>query len=381
LAFHLRRGGRVARLDADGDPSRWAARLAEAEARHDRVLLVASHPADAWSRFCLRVADRPLVIADPAQEPTPGRRFPRSAQLVVLGGGPGLGRWLDAVRPSAHHLVDPSSPDADVDRLARRVSGRALGLVLSGGGARGLAHIGVVDVLRRAGAPIDRVGGTSMGAVVAGMVAMGRDTAEMLDLARRELARRRPFGDVVWPRHSLIRGARAERLLGRVFGDARIEDQRTAMFAVSADLVAAEPVVHRRGRIADAVALSVRLPGIAPPRWVGGRLHVDGGILDNLPVETMAAEGEGPVVASDVAPRFDATFGDGSRLPGIIDTVGRSMTLAGARRGSRAYSAAHTLLAPDLGDLGLFDFARLDEFVDRGRAAAEEALPRLRTLW
>ncbi|MGE3284535.1 MAG: DHA2 family efflux MFS transporter permease subunit [Pseudonocardia sp.] len=381
LAFHLRRGGRVARLDADGDPTRWAARLAEAEARHDRVLLVAAHPADAWARFCLRVADRPLVVADPAQAPTAGRRFPRSAQLVVLGGGPGLGRWLDAVRPSAHHLVDPSSPDTDVARLARRVTGRAVGLVLSGGGARGLAHIGVVDVLRRAGAPIDRVGGTSMGAVVAGMVAMGRDTAEMLDLARRELARGRPFGDVVWPRHSLIRGARAERLLDRVFGDARIEDQRSAMFAVSADLVAAEPVVHRHGRIADAVALSVRLPGIAPPRWVGGRLHVDGGILDNLPVETMAADGEGPVVASDVAPRFDATFGDGSRLPGIIDTVGRSMMLAGARRGSRADSAAHTMLAPDLGDLGLFDFARLDEFVDRGRAAAEAALPRLRTLW
>ena len=252
--------------------------------------------------------------------------------------------------------------------------------MLSGGGARGLAHIGVVEVLRREGVVIDRVGGTSMGSVVAGMVALGRDTAEMIELARRELVCRRPFGDVVWPRHSLIRGVRLDRTLDRVFGGALIEDQRTGMFAVSADLVAAEPVVHRRGRIADAVALSVRLPGIAPPRWVGDRLHVDGGVLDNLPVEAMAADGEGPVVACDVAPRFDATLGGPARLPGIIETVGRSMTLAGARRETLAYSSAHTTIAPDLGDLGLFDFARLDELVDRGRAAAEAVLPRLRAL-
>jgi predicted acylesterase/phospholipase RssA len=83
-----------------------------------------------------------------------------------------------------------------------------------------------------------------------------------------------------------------------VFGGALIEDQRIPLFTVSVDLVAAEKVVHRRGPIAEAVALSVRLPGIVPPRRVGDRLHVDGGVLDNLPIGVMAAEREGRCSAS-----------------------------------------------------------------------------------
>src|SRR6185503_18515958 len=100
---------------------------------------------------------------------------------------------------------------------------------------------------RRGGIVIDRVGGTSMGAVVAGLVAIGVEPADMLDIARRELVARRPFSDVTWPRHGLVRGLRLAASLRRAYGTARIEDQRTSMFTVSVDLVAAEKVVHRRG--------------------------------------------------------------------------------------------------------------------------------------
>jgi predicted acylesterase/phospholipase RssA len=365
LTFHLGGYGRVARLEDDGDPTRWAARLADVESRNDRVLLVAGHPADRWARFCLRAADRPLVVADPGHAAPAGRRFPRGTGLVLLTPGADPRPWLDAVRPSAHHFVDPAAPDADIARLARRVAGRAVGLVLSGGGARGLAHIGVVEVLQREGIVVDRVGGTSMGAVVAGMVALGRDPAEMREFGRRELRRR-----VWWPRHSRIRGQRTERALHRVFGDALVEQQRTTMFAVSADLVAAEPIVHRRGRIADVVGLSVRLSGIVPPCRVDGRLH------ENPLVAAMAADGEGPVVACDVAPRWDTRSGDRPRRPEIIERVGRATTPAGAGR----VAPAHTVITPELGDLGLFDVTRIDELIDRGRAAAEAAVPRLREL-
>ncbi|WP_312858343.1 patatin-like phospholipase family protein [Pseudonocardia pini] len=126
------------------------------------------------------------------------------------------------------------------------------------------------------------------------------------------------------------------------------------------------------GRIADAVSLSVRIPGIAPPKRVGDRLHVDGGVLDNLPVGEMVAEDEGPVVGVDVAVPFAA---DPHRLPPIVETIGRAMTI-GSTIGTPRTADVPTVV-PDLSDIGLFDFGRLDELVDRGRAAARAALPGL----
>lgn len=375
-------GTRVARLDDTEAPDRWAHVVDAAEASHDVVLLCATRSRGAWTEFCRRQGDRVLTVVDPTLG-GPSGELSRRGELVPLGqprsGGQGLRLWLGTSGTASVHHVDLREPTADIARLARRVTGRSLGLVLSGGGARGLAHIGVVEALQRAGVLIDRVGGTSMGSVVAGMVAIGASASEMLDIARRELVARRPFTDVVWPRHALLRGTRAEATLGRVFGTARIEEQRCAMFAVSVDLLAAEPVVHRTGRIADAVSLSVRIPGIAPPRWAGRRLHVDGGVLDNMPVGVMAASGEGPVLASDVAQVFDDLAGAGrpGRLPKMIDTIGRSMTLASSQRTEAERSLARAVITPDLGSIGMFDFRRLDELVDRGRESAEKALAEL----
>jgi NTE family protein len=378
LAGELSRHADLTRLDADAHPAGWPARLDAAESGPGQVLLVAEYPDDAWARFCLRQADRPLVVVDGADAATsPRRPLPAATQLVVVGEA-GPTPWLRALTPATHHLVGAGLPPEDVARLARRLGGRAVGLVLSGGGARGLAHVGVVDELRRAGIVIDRVGGTSMGAVVAGLFAMGADPAAMIDVARRELVERRPFGDLTWPRHALVRGSRLAATLRRVYGNARVEDQRTALFTVSVDLVAAEKVVHRSGPIADAVALSVRLPGITPPQRVGAQLHVDGGVLDNLPIRVMAAEGEGPVLAVDVAQPFSA--GALAALPRIVDTIGRAMTIASWRSDDPGRALAREVIVPDLGDIGLFDFRRIDDLVERGRAAGRAAAARLRDL-
>lgn len=130
---------------------------------------------------------------------------------------------------------------------------------------------------------------------------------------------------------------------GRAVRRALIEGQRRRFFAVSVDLVAAE------------------------------RLHVDGGVLDNLPVGEMAAEREGPVLGVDIAQPFGP-----AGLPPIADTIGRSMMIASGRLDDPARSLAHTVLTPRLDGFGLFDFGRLDELVDRGREAARAAVPQLR---
>ena len=318
LSRELRRFGTIEVLDEEkaGEAPGWAGALDRAEAAGGQVLLIGGG-SEEWSAFCRRQADRAVE-------------------------GPG----------------DPAM-------LARRLAGRAVGVVLSGGGARGLAHIGVLEALVQDGVVVDRVAGCSMGALVGAQFALGREPAEIRERCRAELVERNPLGDYTVPRVALTRGRRGRAMLDRLFGDARIEDLPRDFFCVSSDLVAGTLAVHREGRLADAVAASVALPGIVPPVRLGHRVLVDGGVLDNLPVAEMSATGEGPVIAVDVTARFDP-----ATRAGIKDTLLRTLVLGSSDTAAAAQAHADTVIEPDISGIGMLDFARLDDLVERGRAAA-----------
>ena len=230
-------------------------------------------------------------------------------------------KWLDAVEPRTHHLVYEAAYDVGVARVARRVSCRSLGLILSGGGARGFAHIGVIAALADAGFEVDRLGGCSMGAYIAGMSALGLDADQIRDRCHDELVRRAPFNDWTLPRVALIRSRKAARMLDRVFGELQVEELPRPLFTVSADLLSSRVVVHRRGSLVDAVGASMSIPGLVPPVSRGGRLLVDGGVLNNLPVDLMHDTPEGPIVAVDVVRRLESLAGQDRRIPSIMETM------------------------------------------------------------
>jgi len=373
LADELSGFGPVQRLRGhETGPDGWPRLLDAAESDHAWTLLIAGSPGE-WATFSCRQADRVLAVVDPTVPVPAHPPAARSLELVVLGDS-GVAPWLERWTPRTHHLLPARSVDS-ASRLARRVAGRSVGIVLSGGGARGFAHLGVLNALRDAGVQVDRVGGTSMGAFIAGMVARGGSSAEIRDVIEREIVRHNPFRDYTWPRHSLIRAERARTLLERVFGGAHIEDQALPMFCVSTDLVGAEEVVHRRGSMADAIGMSMSLPGIAPPRRAGPRLHVDGGVLNNLPVDVMAADAEGPVIAVDVMRPFAQSNVTGNAsLPGIVDTIGRSMVLGSWRKAEDCRRMASLVITPRLDGVGMFDFAKVDDIVREGRRVAEREL-------
>jgi predicted acylesterase/phospholipase RssA len=264
--------------------------------------------------------------------------------------------------------------DRGVHALARRLAGRSVGVVLSSGGARGLAHIGVLEELVAAGLGIDRVGGCSMGAFVGAMFAMGMSPEEIHDRCRQEFVVRHPLGDYGIPTHSLLRGERARSMLRRTFSDANIEELPREFFCVSCDLVSGARIVHRSGLLRDAVGASMCLPGVFAPRARDGMLLVDGGVLDSLPVETMAATAEGPVIAVDVGRRFERPVAGRRRrgrpaLPPLKETLARSIVLGSIDAAERARSSADVLIEPDTGNCGMLDFSRLDEMVEAGRLA------------
>jgi predicted acylesterase/phospholipase RssA len=270
-----------------------------------------------------------------------------------------------------------------------------VGVVLGGGGARGFAHLGVLRALAEAGVPIDWVGGTSIGAVVAALAARRLAPDASLALCRERFASLR---DPTFPLVSLLAGRRIRDQLDLAFGAAAIEDLPLPYLCVSTNLSRATQTVHERGPLVRAIRASVSLPGILPPVSLGTDLHVDGALVNNLPIDVMATKPEiGTVIAVDVSPevemRAPANFQSelsgwrvlwqrlGPRasrieLPTIMNVLTRSALVASiySARERHAAEAASLYLRVPVTDLRLLAFERVDEIARRGYESTREAI-------
>jgi NTE family protein len=364
--------------------------LDRAEQDADRVVLVAENfgagPEQAWREFCLRQADAVVLVAHadapvPTEAVTPAPS--RNPDVVLVGPAPSpeqRAAWV-AATDAWQLTVAENDLTTDLRGLADRLAGRALGLVLAGGGARAFAHVGVLLELADAGLHVDRVAGSSVGSIIAGLHASGIQGAELEEICYAEFVRRRPFSDWQLPISSLAKGRRVREGLVRAFGDARMEGLRHQLHTVSTDLVTRTRQVHRRGALVDAVSASVRLPVLfAPIADDSGRLLIDGGVLDNLPVDLLTERDEGPVVAVNIS--MGGSGGGGERparsgrrrVPALGETLLRTMMIGsgGAVAAARA-QGAWVVTPPTLG-VGLLEFHQLDRMVRAGRSAARTLL-------
>jgi NTE family protein len=373
--------------------------LDRAERDSDRVLLVSPAPpgADAWADFCLRQGDRVLLVAEAAPRPgvQVGEALGRCEVLLAGSARPGwLAGWLDELAAPNGRLVGPrSSWGRTLHPLARSLTGRSTALVLSGGGARGLAHIGVLDALLDAGVEIDRVGGCSMGALIGSQFAMGLSPDEIRDNCEAELVERNPLGDYTLPLVALVRGMRAKAMVQRLFGERLVEELPREFSCVSCDLVTSELVLHRRGRLFEAVGASFCLPAIGPPVMLDDAMLVDGGVLNNLPVEPFADSGEGVVIASDVTSQFQVTrrsraaagrararfretvLGLGHEVPlRLPEIVVRTITLGSIDTVEASQRHADLVIRPAVSDVGMVGFERIDDLRHAGREATRATL-------
>jgi NTE family protein len=380
LESELSRSGAAVRL---GEPTREdAAGRAELlhryERNHEHILLVAGD-APEWRDFCIGHADLVLVVAGEGKRPgwTEGRSELAGCHLLFADpaeSSAALRDWLDTLQPKARHVLGSGEPlEQGVARAARRVAGRSVGVVLSGGGARTMAHIGVIEELERAGIQIDRIGGCSMGAFIGAMLAAGMEADEIDARCYEEWVRRRPLTDYRIPRESLIRGDKVRALLARNV-PGQIEELGRDYFCVSGDLLSGELVIHRRGPVADAVSASLCLPGLAAPVQMDNRMLVDGGVLNNLPVDVMAATAEGPVIAVDVTTRFEVDPNDEESRPGFVETLMRALLLGSTDTAASARAHADLVITPDNRGVGMLEFHQLDRLREAGREAASAAL-------
>jgi predicted acylesterase/phospholipase RssA len=318
-AFEAGHGGRGASATPLSGPLNLAVEvtLREIEDR-TQILLLDTGPAwSTWTERCLRRADRVLVVADATESPSPGDTDGKLAALglparkeLVLVHPPetseprGTAAWLEGRDVVDHHHLRPGNA-RDEERLARRVSGRGVGLVLGGGGARGLAHVGVIRALQEAGVAVDLVAGTSMGAVVAAGFALHGESAPLVALAETFASPKNVY-DRTLPLVSLMSGGKVLRLMRSLYGERSIEDLWTPFFSVSTNLTRARADVDTRGPLWRAVRKSMSIPGVFPPVIEDGDVVVDGGVVDNFPVERMASRPDcGTVIGANVAPAVD----------------------------------------------------------------------------
>jgi predicted acylesterase/phospholipase RssA/CRP-like cAMP-binding protein len=381
--------------------------LDEQEAAHRFVVLLADGTAGEWSRRCVARADQVVLVARAGADPAPGaverallppedRATAAKRALVLIQQDAatlpaGTAAWLDARELDAHHHFRGST-EAGFARLARFLAGRAVGVVLGGGGARGFAHIGVLEALREAGVPVDMIGGTSMGASIAAQHAMGWDMAEMLRRNRAGWLELEPHKEYTLPLLSLLKGRKAARMGQMLYGEAFIEDLWTPYYCVSTNITRAEARVHRRGSLLRAATASASLPAVVTPVVDGGDLLVDGAILNNLPVDVMRELGAGVVLAVDVAAEEELAFSEEAfptawallldrllrrprrAVPNIGEVLLRCTMLGSVHHGAATQGLADYYLRPPLERIGLMEFTALDESAAIGRAYTEETI-------
>ena len=391
---------------ADEAFARFAPVIESCEQEHDHVVLACGlgEETSAWDDFCLSRADRVVVVADlrlsgddpGGHNPTPnaGRTEPHrglagsdlAALGVRVGAGAGeLAALLERLEPGGIFAISAEQPHEDIARMARRLSGRSVGVVLGGGGGRAFAHLGVLDVLLGAGVVIDRVGGVSMGAFIGALLAGGRNAAEIDACCYEEWVRRNPINDYTFPRHALIKGRKAEAMLERVFGEGRIEELSRSFYCASVDLRTSRLLIDRSGPLLDTVGASICLPLIAPPVQRGEHLLIDGSMLDNLPLAPMGSSGEGPVVAVDIkgggerppaeeAATAAAGTADRHRVPSLPETMARVALLSSANTDEAARRYADMTIAVRVPGVGLTEFHQIDQARETGRRVALAAL-------
>lgn len=395
---------------ADSAATLW---LDAQEAVHDFVLYIDRRDADTWTSHCLRRADRVVLLADPRDDSAPSvfesseiaatsQRLIANTFLAMLHSPEtlaprGTAAWL-AARPWVGEAIHVRQGDAaHMARLVRLVTGNAIGLVLGSGGARGLSQAGIYRALCEAGIPVDRVGGTSIGAVMSAGIASDWP-ADQVVRSTRESFGQNPTNlrDMsLPPLISFFSGKRLYRLLDAYFAPPQtIEDLWINYFCVSCDISSNTQAVHTRGPLRQAICASVALPGVFPPVRLGDGLHVDGAFMNALPVDIMGGLGVNKIIAIDLgnpykrqlefaetpAP-FEFFYNKYFRrkkrkyaVPSLTAAILQSALLASEAKDVQARIDTDLLFNPQVRKFGIMEWTSCASLIDLGYQHARELL-------
>lgn len=393
--------------------------ISEMEAEHDAVYLIADPADPVWSATAVHHADEILLLARAGDDPQPGAFEQRMlggdqmihgrVALVLLHPANAVAprdtrNWLAARDVQRHFHIRPTL-DRDMRRLARILSGNAIGIVLAGGGARGFAHIGVMTALNQMGVEFDFVGGTSAGAIMGAFASMEVEGDAMVDMARRVFLNPR-YGNLTGdysyaPLVSIIKGQRA-RAITRAFVSEHtggqpldLEDTWKTYFVVASNFTTHSEQVLDKGDFAKNLVASFSIPGLFPPVLRDGELLFDGGSFNNFPVDVMRGQfGAAKIIGVDLLPGYEKRYDFDEvppphvllfnalkprkrrryRVPSLPDTLLTASFITAISRQKSVRADVDLLFQPNVRGISMLDWKKYDQVVQASRRQALEQI-------
>lgn len=392
-------------LDANGNMSNegilW---INQQEKEFSFIFYLADETLTNWTKFCIRQADSLAFLAIAEERDfdlsevehyiiESQHHFAKRSILLILHNTAtrpnNAQNWLQNRLVNAHYHLRKNTT-AGISRMMRIFTDNTISLVLSGGGARGLAHIGVYRLLEERGIPIDYIAGTSMGAMLAATFAMGYTSSEIFDLVEEYLIKGAKI-DFTFPYIAIAAGKRAADNLRQLYGEkTQIEDLWLNYFCVSTDLISQNSYVHDRGLLWESIRSSISLPFIYPPVAFNDKLLIDGGVLNNIPIDVMRRySNSSKIIASNISSKhsFQPTplpyslsgwkllynkFLGKKTLPiSLGELVLQLLTISSQQNTERVMSMADYGISLKVEQFGILDFKKYKEITDAGYQQAK----------
>lgn len=251
--------------------------------------------------------------------------------------------------------------------------GPKIGVALGSGGARGLAHIGVLKVFQEHQIPISCISGSSMGSIIAALYANGNDL-DMVEKLATSL-KRKHWTDLTVPKLGFIEGEKIKEIIRLLTHGKNIEDLNIPLGIVAVDIEAGEKVVFTKGSVADAVRASISIPGIFVPERVNGKLLVDGGVLERVPIPTIQQMGVDIIIAVDVG-LYDAKM----EVKTIFDVLSQAIDIMERENYHHQIIDADYVIRPKVGHISTLAFTNMQSIIDEGTKAARESINEIKKI-
>jgi NTE family protein len=269
--------------------------------------------------------------------------------------------------------------------LSEKGKKKKVGLALGGGYARGLAHIGVLEVLEREGIPIDIITGTSIGSLIGALYAREKDAA----LIKKQATQLDWIGvtslvDLTLPKSGFIGGKRVTNLLRRFIGDVQFKDLDIPLACVATDIINGEEVVLNEGPVLEAVRASISIPVIFKVARTRGRYLVDGGLVNQVPVSVAKKMGADFVIAVDITPskseraNYLLQNGGANKEPSLLQVMVQTIYISTYKSSQDESAGADTVIHPHLARIGPGEFYRAKECILEGELSAVDSLPHIK---
>lgn len=388
---------------------------------HDTILYFLESYQSIFAKKCFKQAEKIYVVAYADQKPFINGfvikkikqntlSHPVRAELILLHEEekklPRLTlKWLRLAHFELHHHVRLYQ-EKDLARILRFMKGEAIGLVLGGGGLRCWAHLGAIQAIMKSGVPIDIIGGTSAGAIVAGYYAFHEGFSNDLPLLEElaEVTRHTvSWRNLTWPAVSIFNSRSYTKQLQKIFNYSRVENLWVPFFCIACNLANDSQVLFRKGHLWKAIRASTAVPAVFPPVVIKGTLYLDGGILNNLPTDVMrkAIGPKGTLIAVElthqnkdnnnynfppiltfwptILSKTGIAYKD-YRFPPFVDTFLKSLLSGASVKQEENSLMADILISPNLSQYGLLEVSKKDEgeLIKAGYHSALKAIKKYR---